>query len=287
MAVAIATNAWAERRARVSELRVKQGFARELLDFYGALLGIQERAASDARSASPAPSELAAFIAELVAPGVIDVSVSAGPERLRSQLLDRLEAEHPRRMVERWINAEEQPIVDRFLARACLEPVLEALDTSARAACGGVHDARHCPECGGPPQLSFFAPAKDDLAAGPRMLLCARCGSTWGYPRMTCAGCGESSSPKLPIFSEHGTTSGERGSVVRGLPGGGPAASSPAVFPHMRIDACETCKRYLLSIDLVTEPHAVPVVDEMAAIPLDLYARERGFTKVTTNLMGF
>ena len=35
-------------------------------------------------------------------------------------------------------------------------------------------------------------------------------------------------------------------------------------------------------------PHPVAwVVDEMAAIPLDLYARERGLTKVTTNLMGF
>jgi formate dehydrogenase maturation protein FdhE len=28
------------------------------------------------------------------------------------------------------------------------------------------------------------------------------------------------------------------------------------------------------------------VVDELAALPLDLYARERGLTKVTLNLMG-
>jgi len=31
----------------------------------------------------------------------------------------------------------------------------------------------------------------------------------------------------------------------------------------------------------------VPVVDELAAIPLDLYAREQGFSKITPNLMGF
>jgi Protein involved in formate dehydrogenase formation len=287
MAVAITTNVWAERRERVAELRIKQGFVRQLLDFYGALLGVQEKAAGDARSASPAPSELAAFIAEVVAPGVIDVSVAAGPERLRSQLIHRLEADRPRAMVESWINGEEQPMVDRFFARACVEPVLEALGTPARAVCHGTHDARHCMECGGPPQLSYFAPAKDDLAAGPRMLLCARCASSWTYPRMTCAGCGENASEKLPIFSERGTMSGERGSVVRGLPGGPPQAAHDAVFPHMRIDACETCRRYVLNIDLVTEPRAVPLVDEMAAIPLDLYARERGFTKVTTNLMGF
>ena len=32
---------------------------------------------------------------------------------------------------------------------------------------------------------------------------------------------------------------------------------------------------------------AVPVVDEMAALPLDLYAVEQGFAKITPNLMGF
>lgn len=284
---AVAGDVWTDRRRRVAELRVKQGFVRQLLDFYGALLGVQEKAYRDAASASPPPDGLAAFVAEVVAPGVIDVSISTGPERLRSQLIHRLETQHPQRMVECWIAGEQQPMVDRFLARAALEPVLQALEASARTVCQGPRDARHCPDCGGPPQLSYFAAAQEDLAGGPRLLVCARCATTWGYPRMTCAGCGEDSSAKLPIFSEHGTTSGERGSVVRGLPGGAPVARHPAVFPHMRIDACETCKRYLLSIDLASEPRAVPVVDEMAAIPLDLYARERGFTKVTTNLMGF
>ena len=287
MAVAIAGTVWMERRRRVSELRVKQGFVRQLLDFYGALLGVQEKAAADATSAAPSPADLSAFIAEVVAPGVIDVSVASGPERLRTQLLDRLEIEHPQPIVQGWIDGEEQPMVDRFFARACLEPVLEALGTPARAACRGVRDACHCPECGGPPQVSFFAPAQDDLASGPRVLLCARCAATWTYARMTCAGCGETESAKLTILSEHGTTSGERGSVVRGLPGGAAPVQHPAVFPHMRIDACETCHRYLLNVDLAIDAAAVPVVDEMAAIPLDLVARERGYSKITTNLMGF
>jgi formate dehydrogenase maturation protein FdhE len=54
----------------------------------------------------------------------------------------------------------------------------------------------------------------------------------------------------------------------------------------MRIDACTTCSRYLVSIDLGRDPRAVPVVDELAAIPLDLHAVDRGFTKVAPNLMG-
>ena len=104
---------------------------------------------------------------------------------------------------------------------------------------------------------------------------------------MTCAACGEDASAKLKVFSERGTTSGERGSVVRGLPGGAAAAKSDAVFPHMRIEACETCRSYLLSVDLAADPAAVPIVDEISAVPLDLYAREHGYTKVITNLMGF
>ena len=279
-------DSWTERRRRVAELRVRQGFARQLLDFYGSLLAVQEKAYSDAAAASPPAASVAAFVTELVVPGVLDVSLSTGPERMRSELIHRLEVEQPRRMVERWIAGEEQPMVDRFLARASLGPVLEALSGEARQACVGTRNARHCPDCGGPPQLSYFAPAGEDLASGPRRLLCARCGASWSFTRMTCPGCGEDSSAKLPIFSELGVTSGERGSVVRGLPGWS-APDSRAVFPHMRIEACESCRRYLLSVDLAAEPRAVPVVDELAAIPLDLYARDRGFKKITTNLMGF
>ena len=287
MAVAIASvNVWTERRRRVAELRSRQGFARQLLDFYGALLGVQERAFAGASAASPGAAGLAAYVAELVVPGMLDVSLSTGPERLRSDLIHRLEVESPRRMVERWIAGGEQPAVDRFLARASLGPVLEALGPDVAAACAGPRDALHCPGCGGPPQLSYFAPATDDLASGPRKLLCARCGASWTYARMTCPACGEDASAKLPIYSERGTASGERGSVVRGLPGASPPDAN-AVFPHMRIEACETCRHYLLSVDLAAQPRAVPVVDEVAAIPLDLYARDRGFKKIITNLMGF
>ena len=287
MAVATQVDAWSERRRRTRELRARRPFAREILDFYAALLAVQEKAYLDAMSDSPAATQLAAYVAEVVVPRVLDVSLSLGPDRLRSELMHRLEVEHPRQMVEQWIAGAEQPMVDRYLARASLGPVLEALDEEARGVCRGPCDERHCPHCGGPPQVSFFAPAQEDLASGPRLLLCARCGATWSYARMTCAGCGENSSPKLQIFSELGTASGERGSMVRGLPVGPTPASQPTVFPHLRIEACESCGRYTLNVDLMTDPQAVPVVDELAAIPLDLYARERGFSKITTNLMGF
>ena len=278
---------WTDRRRRVTQLRGRHSFARQLLDLYGALLGVQEKAFADAATASPDARDLAAYVAEVVVPGVVDVTLFAGPDRLRSELIRRLETEHPRQIVERWIAGEEQAPVERYLARASLGPVLEAVDRQTRGACRGQRDARHCPECAGPPQVSFSAVPGEDLATGARFLECARCGVAWGYPRMTCASCGEDSSARLSVYSELGTASGERGTVVRGLPADESVARQRAVFPHIRIEACESCRRYLLSIDLATEPAAVPVVDELAAIPLDVYAREQGFSKITPNLMGF
>ena len=287
---AVAGRQWTERRARTRELRRKHAFAREMLDLYGALLAVQEQAYEEAISATPPASELVAYVTEMVVPAVVDVSIAAGPGKLRDAVATRLETSNPHEFVAAWIHGEQQALVDRYLARASLGPVLEGLGPEVSASCVGVRDERHCPSCGGPPQLSYFAPANDDLAAGGRFLLCARCHATWGYARMTCPGCGEDSSSRLPIFSEEGTTSGERGSVVRGLEGklrDHSRAEDNAVFPHIRIEACDSCRHYLLNIDLAADPAAVPIVDELAALPLDLYARERGFSKITPNLMGF
>jgi len=282
---AVEVDRWAERRRRTAELRERRPFARELLDFYGALLSVQEAAFLDAVATRPPPDMLGAYVAELVVPAIVDVTVAAGPATLRAAAGGRLEEGDLHAVVMAWLRGESLPPVDTFLARASTSPVLEALDDRAAAAFAG-RSERTCPRCGGPPQLSYFAPAGEDLATGPRRLVCARCHAAWGYARMTCAACGEDSSARLTVFSEEGTASGERGSVVRGLPAGEPIGS-PAVFPHVRVEACETCKRYLLNIDLAADPSAVALVDELSAIPLDLYARERGFSKITPNLMGF
>lgn len=286
-AVAVAIDPWVMRRGRALELRSRYDFSREVLDFYAALLTVQEEAFRAATAAAPPPDSLVPYVSEVVVPRVIDVSVAAGPEQLGRELIGCLEREPAHDIIARWIRSEEQTPPERYLARAAAGPVLEALGAEVKAVCVGPRDALHCPECGGPPQLSYFAPSPENLATGARRLLCARCAASWGYARMTCAGCGEDSSAKLTIFSEEGTTSGERGSIVRGLAGALANGHAPAVFPHMRVEACESCRQYILGIDLEAEPRAVPVVDELAAIPLDLFASERGFSKITTNLMGF
>ena len=54
----------------------------------------------------------------------------------------------------------------------------------------------------------------------------------------------------------------------------------------MRVECCDTCRRYLKSIDLTKDARPVPPVDELAAIPLDLWAREQGYRKIQPNLAG-
>ncbi len=256
------TDPWPLRRQRAQELLGRLPFATEILTFYGALLEVQARAFRAARGTKPPPQDLPAYAATRVLPAVIDVTVNAGPRLLSQTATELFCTADLEAVIGGWLRSAEQRPVETFLARASAGPVLEAMGEAAGFACKGPRDERHCPNCGGLPQLSYFAVSGEALVTGPRYLICARCGQHWIFSRMTCAGCGESSGPRLPVYAER-----ER-------------------FPHVRIDGCETCHQYLLTFDVRKETRAVPIVDELAALPLDLYAQERGMTKIVPNLMG-
>ena len=130
---AVAAGPWTDRRIRTAELRRRYMFARELLDFYGALLGVQQLAYEQAILASPPAADLVAYVAEMVVPAVVDVSVAAGPAKLRDSVARRLETTDPRDLVAAWLQGEVQVMVDRYLARASVGPILEALGPGAAA----------------------------------------------------------------------------------------------------------------------------------------------------------
>jgi formate dehydrogenase maturation protein FdhE len=178
-----------------------------------------------------------------------------------------------------WLGGEELVPVERYLARATLRGPLQAVD--AGAACTAdpsPRGDRRCPRCGGPPQLSFRTDSGDHLVSGHRKLQCARCGESWSYSGNACAYCGETAGAKRTVYTEH--RPGPQ--VGRGKAG----MDEDRIFPHVRVEACTTCKRYLIDVDLGRDPRAVPEVDELAALPLGLYAAERGLSKITPNLMG-
>ena len=254
--------AWAERRRRASELVEQYPHAHQQLGLYGALLDVQEPAFHDALDRRPAAAELPDYVADRVLPQVIDCSVAHGPPVLAEASLDRWRQTGGAELIVAWLRDAEQDPVSRYLARAATSPVLEALGRAAGLERDDTADGRRCPTCGGRPQVAYFSDAGEALLTGPRYLVCSRCHQAWIFARMTCAGCGEQSGSKLPIYGET-----ER-------------------FPHLRVDACDRCDGYLLTVDLRKAPGAVPIVDELAGAPLDLYAREQGKRKIVPNLMG-
>jgi FdhE protein len=75
-----------------------------------------------------------------------------------------------------------------------------------------------------------------------------------------CAGCGEQRFESLPVFTAE-------------------------QFPHVRIEACDTCRTYLKTIDLTKDGRAIPVVDDIASLSLDLWAQDRGYTRLRPSLV--
>jgi formate dehydrogenase accessory protein FdhE len=277
-AVAERVTSYADRRRRATELAERYDFAREPLALYGAVAEAQERAFERAGVDRPGVDGLAAYVVRAALPDVMSAVMTAGTETLREAVLLRFHEGDLEHMVTSWLRGDALAGTDAFLARAATTPVLEGLPVVARALpiadssqgenplqpprSSEGENPRFCPACGGSPQVSVFVDSGEALVTGQRRLICARCANEWVYPRMTCVACGETQSNKLVVFAD------------------------PEQLPHLRVDACEHCRRYIVSVDARLEGHAVPVVDEIAALPLDIAAAERGFTKVTPNLMG-
>ena len=115
-----------------------------------------------------------------------------------------------------------------------------------------------CALCGSKPVVGALRPEGD---SGKRSLICSLCAAEWDYGRIACAACGEDDPHKLAVYSAK-------------------------EFHSMRVEACETCRRYIKTADLTKDGHAVPVVDELTFIPLDLWATEHGYQKIHPNLLG-
>lgn len=259
-AVAAGVTSWTDRRRRAQELAERYPHAAEQLRLYSALLDVQEPAFLGAQDRSPAPDSLPEYVAERILAQVVDCTITHGPAALGEAVLERWREGRGAAAVTDWLRGNDQDPVSRYLARASAGPVLEAIGPVAGP--GPERAAGRCPACGGLPQVSFFPVSEDALLTAQRYLVCSRCHHAWIFARMTCAGCGEDSGSKLPIYGE-----ADR-------------------LPHLRVDACDTCGRYLVTVDLRRDPGAVPIVDELAAVPLDLYARDRGKRKIVPNLMG-
>jgi hypothetical protein len=278
-----ATSPWAPRRRRAQALAGRHPFAGEVLGLYLALVDVWDDAWDAARERRPDPAALASWAAGEVLPQVVAATARAGPAPLAEATRRLLEQGAAAGSLDAWLAGGEPAPVERYLARATLWAPLQALDAGAACAADPApRGGRHCPTCGGPPQLSFRAPTDEGLVSGRRHLACARCATDWSYTASACAWCGETAGSRRTVYTERRERPvvGRGDSATNGQAGG-------AVFPHLRIESCQRCMRYLIDVDLGHDARAVPEVDELAALPLDLHAAELGLSKITPNLMGF
>ncbi len=145
----------------------------------------------------------------------------------------------------------------QFLARAFLQPYAE-FRAELTPQVPMVMTVRVCPLCGARPLMGVLRVEGD---SGKRFLLCSFCSQEWEFRRIHCPTCGEQAEGKLPVY------------VAEQL-------------AHIRVEACDTCKFYLRSVDLTKDGHAIPLVDDLAAIPLSLWTHEHGYSRLQPNLLG-
>jgi FdhE protein len=255
---------WQRRIDRASALAAGDEATRPLLEAYGRLLMLQRDCeASFDRQAGSLSGSLERDLSTVAAcvPPVLAHVCTSGPPSLAEEarrILDQGEAEIQSMLVAEWRAPSDQ----NFFARIVLQPYASWL--AARGMVPVDRDLpRHdnlCPFCGGRPQVSILQHAPEGEGGG-RQLQCGTCFTTWSFRRVRCVHCGEEEERQLGYFRS------ER-------------------FEHLRVDACETCKRYVKSVDLTRLGFAVPIVDEVAGAPLDLWANERGYEKVELNLIG-
>ena len=262
-AVAERTTTFAARKARALALASRYEYAAEPLRLVAALADAQAVAHERALAERPSIHDLPAFVVRSSLPGAMEAVMASGTEVLREAALTRFHEGDLEEIVRAWLAGDEMQPTDAFLARAATSPVLEALSSLGSDLGSRSEDERRCPACGGLPQLAIFTDTGEALLTGQRRLVCSRCSTEWTYARMTCVSCRETGGSRLPILADESR------------------------LPHLRVDACDVCHAYLVTIDMRKEPNAIPIVDEIAALPLDLIAADRGYTKISPNLVGF
>ena len=159
--------------------------------------------------------------------------------------------------------AERTPDAPRtvlFLTQSSLAPSI----ASVARTLAEKHDTdtvwthQHCPVCGG---LPLIAELRDK--AGRRYASCSFCGTRYRIPRLACAFCGETDAKRLSYFTAEDETG-------------------------YRVEVCQSCKLYLKATDFrELDKDALPLIDDLESLALDILAGNEGFKRPTLSGLGF
>lgn len=157
--------------------------------------------------------------------------------------------------------AEQEPVdvIDAFAVELLLQPFAEAAALTERLVTAGNPNAdpSRCVCCHG---LPIAATLRERAHGAARALVCGFCLTEWPIHRVQCPACGEQEADAL-------------------------AAYKTEEFAAVRIDACQTCRVYLKTLDLTVDGSVMPLVDDLATLPADLWAAQQGYEKLRLNLL--
>jgi hypothetical protein len=221
------------------------------LNFYAGVLDVQQQISDEWPSLQPGPL-LSTALPRLVA-GLVEI---ARPPLARELSALPLDDRWPGLLDDYWRSgsrvtndADDLSLLVMDLLIAPFAERQAQADSASLPRDDGPYD---CPWCGAPPSVAVL---REEGHGAKRFLLCGWCLREWPAPRLTCLACGESSFDALPVFSAQ-------------------------ELPAMRADACDTCRVYIKTVDLTRDGNAVPLIDDLATLPLDLWARETGYRRL-------
>ena len=262
-------NEWQRRIARAEELGAQYSFAREILRFYLVIARFQENFYEElGRWFGADRVELEPFARPLHPEltnrfeSFLSVVEQNGPDQLREaarELRDGGDDSHFQLLTVFWNGTDTGPLPPGphdFFARAFLQPYAAGIRSRSSVRWSGPTPYR-CPFCKRKPGLGVLRPLGD---GGQRSLVCSFCLAEWEFRRIVCPGCGEENHAKLPVYTAE-------------------------ELKHVRVEGCDSCRSYIKTVDLTKSGLAEPIVDEMASIPLDLWAQKQGYAKLQCNLL--
>jgi FdhE protein len=256
--------AWHQRIRRAEHLAAQHPFAAEILGFYIHVARFQqdlyqriERALGKATVSQPDPdsAELAASFPAFLS--LVEEKAPARLVQLARELRTKSSDSYHEFFTRCWTNIDPPADPAEFLGLIFFQPYAEFARAQAPPKLES-YSSSVCPFCNRNPALGILRPQGDGAR---RSLLCGFCLAEWEFRRIVCPGCGQQDHAKLPVYTA-------------------------AELAHIRVECCDTCQTYIKSIDLTKNGLADPLVDELASVPLNLWAQEHGYAKLHPNLLG-
>ncbi|MGD1091924.1 MAG: formate dehydrogenase accessory protein FdhE [Bryobacteraceae bacterium] len=242
-------NAFDERIARADELASRSSAAADALRFYSHLAQFQKRVFEELN----AYGETDASVLVRYFPALLEMVRSSAPTTLAGFSEADLTTEL---ILAEWTGTPPESEHARFFARAVVQPFAESLAMRGTVATESTPST--CPFCSAKPVVAVL---RGEGGGGKRWLLCCMCATEWAFRRLVCPNCGEEDKTRLPVYT------------------------TPE-FKHVRVEACDSCRTYIKAVDLTVDGHAVPVVDEIASIALNIWAAEHDYSKLESNILG-